>query len=135
MKTIITEKKLRTMIRNCILQEVSERSSRDISIESLQLLIYEELGRNMRSPPAEETMYDWRHMKGVHAEVSPNPSQGGWNVKISTEDGSASLPMRFFSDETSAKFWAREQVEKIRNKMMAKDPQVGRQYLEHDDEI
>jgi len=95
------------------------------TLRILRLLIREEVGRNFRSLPAEDTMQDWRHIDGIDAEVSPNPSQGGWNVKISTSDGSASLPMRFFSDETSAKFWARDQVEKIQRKRMARNSARG----------
>jgi len=101
------------------------------TLRLLRLLIREEVGRNFKSLPAEDTMQDWRHIDGIDAEVSPSPSQGGWNVKISTTDGSASLPMRFFSDETSAKFWARDQVEKIQRKRMARNPVRGNRGLEH----
>jgi hypothetical protein len=81
-------------------------------------IVREEVGRNLQSPPAVDVMHDWRHVDGIHAEVAPHPSMGGWYVTISTDKGS--LPSRFFRDETSANFWAREQVEKIQRKMMAR---------------
>ena len=45
-------------------------------------------------------------------------------MKITTEDGSGDTPMRFFSDETSAKFWARDQVLRIHNKRMSSNPKL-----------
>lgn len=88
------------------------------TLSILKELIREELGRNIQSPPAIDTMQSWKNTEGVHAEVTPHPSLGGWYVKISTE--THSLPMRFFSDETSANFWAREQVMKVQRKLMSK---------------
>ena len=61
---------------------------------------------------------------GIHADVSPAPSQGGWYVKITTEDGEGETPMRFFSDETSAKFWARNEVMKLHKKKMGTNPKL-----------
>lgn len=84
----------------------------------LRDLIQEELGRNVQSPPAIDVMQNWKNIDGIHAEVTPHPSLGGWYVKISTD--AYSLPLRFFSDETSANFWAREQVMKIQRKIMSK---------------
>ena len=81
-------------------------------------LIREELGRNIQSPPAIDVMQNWKNIDGIHAEITPHPSLGGWYAKISTE--THSLPIRFFSDETSANFWAREQVMKIQRKIMSK---------------
>lgn len=88
------------------------------TIKIIRELIREEIGRNIQSLPAVDTMYDWRHVEGINAEVTPHPSQGGWYVRISTDK--ESLPSRFFRDETSANFWAREQVMKIQRKLMAK---------------
>jgi len=94
------------------------------TLRILRDIIREELGRNMRSPPAEDVMQDWRHVDGIHADVSPAPSQGGWYVKITTEDGVGDTPMRFFGDETSAKFWARNEVMKLQNKKMGSNPKL-----------
>jgi hypothetical protein len=88
------------------------------TLRIIREIIREEIGRNIQSLPAVDTMYDWRHVDGIDADVSPHPSQGGWYVRIST--ASESLPARFFTDETSAKFWAREQVMRIQRKMMAR---------------
>jgi len=88
------------------------------TLRIIREIIREEIGRNIQSPPAIDTMYDWRHVEGIDADVSPSPSQGGWYVRISTD--TESLPSRFFADETSAKFWAREQVMRIQRKMMAR---------------
>ena len=93
-------------------------------LRMLRDLIREELGRNMQSPPAVDVMQDWRHLDGIDAEISPNPSQGGWYVKITTEDGVGDTPMRFFTDETSAKFWARDQVMRLHNKRMSSNPKL-----------
>ena len=90
----------------------------ETTLSILKDLIREELGRNIQSPPAIDVMQSWKNVDGVHAEVTPHPSSGGWYVKISTE--TSSLPMRFFSDETSANFWAREQVMKVQRKLMSK---------------
>jgi len=99
-------------------------------LRMLRDLIREELGRNMQSPPAVDVMQDWRHLDGINAEVTPNPSQGGWYVKITTDDGEGDTPMRFFTDETSANFWARDQVMKIYKKKMSENPTLQRRGLE-----
>jgi hypothetical protein len=89
------------------------------TLEILKILIREEVGRNMQSPPAVDVMHTWKNIEGIHAEIIPHPSQNGWYVKISTD--TCSMPMRFFSDESSASFWAREQVLKIQRKLMSKE--------------
>jgi len=83
-------------------------------------LIREELGRNIRSIPDVDAMQDWRHLDGVDASVVADPLTNGWSVKITTTDGKADLPLKHFSDENSANFWARNQVMKIQRKLLAK---------------
>ena len=78
----------------------------------LRLLIREELGRNIRSIPDVDAMQNWRHLDGIDAQVTADPGSNGWHVKISTADGKVSLPLKYFSDENSANFWAREQDRK-----------------------
>lgn len=99
-------------------------------LRMLRDLIREELGRNMQSPPAVDVMQDWRHLDGIDAEVTSHPSQGGWYVKITTDDGVGETPMRFFSDETSANFWARDQVLQLHNKKMSSNPKLQRRGFE-----
>lgn len=87
-------------------------------IELLRKLIKEEIGRNIKTAPHQDAMTDWRHIDGIDANIFVSPKNGGWYVKITSED--EELPYRLFKDETSAKFWAREQVLKLQRKKMNK---------------
>jgi len=88
------------------------------TLKILKELIQEEIGRNFQSPRITDVMYDWQDADGVEVQINPHPSQGGWYVTISTANHH--MPSRFFTDESSAKFWAREQVMKIQRKLMSK---------------
>jgi len=92
----------------------------------LRDLIREELGRNMQSPQAVDVMQDWRHLPGISTEITAHPSMNGFYAKVTTEDGEGDTPMRFFADEPSASFWARDQVLRIQSKKMSSNPEILR---------
>jgi hypothetical protein len=95
-----------------------------LSLQKIRQLVKEELGRNMQSPPAIDIMHTWQNLPGIDVKITANPGQGGWYVKIKTDDGEGDTPLRFFSDETGAKFWARDQVTQIQNKRMNTNPNL-----------
>lgn len=82
------------------------------------MLIREELGRNMRSPPAEDVMRDWRHLPGVHASITVDPGNGSWQVMISDEVSNDRLPIMAFKQESEAIHYARKTAFDIYNRRM-----------------
>jgi len=88
------------------------------SLRLLRKLVREELGRNLRSPPDVDVMRDWRHLPGIHASVTVNPSSGVWNVVIIDQEKGDKLPLMTFQQESEAIHYARKTAFDIYNKRM-----------------
>ena len=84
----------------------------------IQEIIAEEVGRSIQT--VEPDMLDWRELPGAHVEVSPDPGRGGYFVKIKSDDPTIKDEFRYFSDEESAKFYAREASERAYKKHLNK---------------
>jgi hypothetical protein len=86
------------------------------AIRLLRDIIREELGRNMRSPPAEDIMRDWRHLPGIHATITVDPVGGSWQVMINDEVSKEKLPTMSFKQESEAIHYARKTAFDIYNR-------------------
>lgn len=81
-------------------------------------IVAEEVGRNLQT--IEPDVMDWRELPGSHVEVSPDPGRGGYFVRIKSDDPSIKDEFRYFSDEESAKFYARDASERSYKKYLNK---------------
>jgi hypothetical protein len=84
----------------------------------IRSIISEELGRNMQT--IEPDVMDWRDMPGSHVEVSPDPARGGYFVNVKSDDDDIDDEVRYFPDESSATFWARDFAERSYKKHLNK---------------
>jgi hypothetical protein len=84
----------------------------------IRQLVFEEVGRSLQT--IEPDMLDWREMPGAHVEVSPDPGRGGYFVNIKSDDPDVKSEVRYFPDEESAKFYARDAAERAYKKHLNK---------------
>jgi hypothetical protein len=84
----------------------------------IRSILSEELGRNLQT--IEPDVMDWRDLPGSHVEVSPDPARGGYFVNVKSDDPDIKDEVRYFSDETSANFWARDAAERSYKKHLNK---------------
>lgn len=81
-------------------------------------IVAEEVGRNLQT--IEPDVMDWRELPGAHVEVSPDPGRGGYFVNIKSKDPDIKDEVRYFPDEASANFYARDAAERAYKKHLNK---------------
>ena len=81
-------------------------------------IIAEEIGRSYKTTlPPEDSMFNWRSVPGVDANISPDVAHGAWRVVINDEEDEENSESMSFKDETEAKFYARKRSEERLKKM------------------
>lgn len=91
-----------------------------MSLKLLRMLIREELGRDLESPRPDPMT--WRSYPGVDVMLFAAPGAGAnvYKAQITVKGApELSTPIRTFSDESSAMFWAREKAEFAHRKLMS----------------
>lgn len=84
-------------------------------------ILVEEIGRSYKTTlPPEDSMFNWRRVPGIDAEVSPDVAHGAWRVVINDDEDEENCETMSFKDETEAKFYARQRSEERLKKMQGK---------------
>ena len=90
-----------------------------ISILNLRKLIQEEIARNFHTQNNDP--FSFENYEEVNIEIYPSQSGSAFHVKIESTDGSITLPVRSFANESEAKHYARNKTDEIRRILFSRN--------------